>query len=163
LSPPLDRQLVTVWPVESTEVAQRLFEMGFDDKKCEIAVDYYDLEIARHAMRDAEAGSPELRRALADREGPFLIAWNPSEDKGRADVPIFRMDLSEVRTQAQAMAFFRLWRQGILDNAERWLDTWHDPDLRLRVRLFLENNAENATQAMSEAAKAMKIFMVTEQ
>ena len=158
-APAPEHQLVTVWPVESAELAQELAGGGPKDERCAMAVDRYDLETAREAMRDAETGSRELRRALAGREGPFLNAWNPSEDKGKPDVPIFRMDLSNVRTQAQAEAFFRLWRQGILDNAENWLDSWHDPGVRTRVRLFLENNAENATHAISEAAKAMAILM----
>lgn len=159
LAPEPEHQLVTVWPVDSANLAQELTGGGSNDERCVVAVDRYDLEIAREAMRDAEAGSPELRSALAGRKGPFLIAWNPSEDKGESDVPIFRMDLSNVRTQAQAEAFLRLWRQGILDNAENWLDGWHDPGVRMRVRLFLENKAEDATQAISEAAKAIAILI----
>ena len=158
-APSRDLQLVTVWPVSSHDLAVSLSEIGNYDLICDRAVDSYDKDVAARAIEDAEFGSPELRAALAGRRGPFLIAWNPSEDMGNPGVPIFRMDLSDVTTRPQAEAMFRLWREGILDHADEWVDGWQTPGALLRLRLFLENYGDPAMAAVDDLTEKVKVFV----
>lgn len=156
--PQRDRQLVTVWPVSQERLSSALNKAHSDADRCAAAVDHYHMPTGKRAMSEAERGSPELLRELSTRNGPFLLAWNPSSDKGQSGVPLFRMDLSEVRTQTQARALFRLWRRGVLENAENWVDGWHDPDTRLRLKLFIENNANDALQGLGQATELVKVW-----
>ena len=149
--------MVTVWPVSEVGLAAVAEADGSDDR-CVAAIDHYHMATGKRAIRDAERGSPELLRELAVRDGPFLLAWNPSTDKGETSVPLFRMDLSDVRTETQARAFFRLWRKGVLENADNWIDGWQDPGTRLRLKLYIENNTDQALAGLGQAATLIKVF-----
>ncbi|WP_417525149.1 hypothetical protein [Marinovum sp.] len=155
--PSTDKQLVTVWPV-----AEPGLEMiGLADtpaERCAAAIDHYHLPSGRQAIKEAERGSPALLQELSVLDGPFLLAWNPSTDKGNPGVPLFRMDLSQVRTESQARAFFRLWRKGILENTDHWVDGWQDVGTRLRLKVYIENYSDQALSGLGQAGKLVTVF-----
>lgn len=155
--PTTDKQLVTVWPVAEPG----LETIGLADtpaERCAAAIDHYHLPSGRQAIKEAERGSPALLQELSVLDGPFLLAWNPSTDKGNPGVPLFRMDLSQVRTESQARAFFRLWRKGILENTDHWVDGWQDVGTRLRLKVYIENYSDQALSGLGQAGKLVTVF-----
>lgn len=132
LSMPIDKQMVTVWPVNADKIADDLnAEAG--SGVCERAIRNYHLPVALQAIR--EAGPDHFDRAA---RGPFLLAWSPASTKGDPTAPVLMADLSDVTTYEQARAIFVLWRTDIEANPEYWEDGWSLEQLRLSIRLWVD-------------------------
>lgn len=153
---PKDLQLVTVWPVRDASTADALNETQHLPDACDRAVDSYDAATGILAVRDAMAAVPGLRTRLG--RGPFLFAWNPAASKGAADVPLFRMDLSRVETQAQAAEMFDLWSDTVVSHPELWMNDWQRPEIRTRIRVAIENEAGPALAALGRISSMVALL-----
>ncbi len=132
LAVPVEEQMVTIWPVVDDQTADELNTLVGQDI-CTTAVGRYGLPTALRAIEDA--GEERLGRG---RRGPFLLAWSPAADKGKADALMLIADLSDVTTDAQAEAIFVLWRTDIEANPEYWSRGWDVERLRVAIRLWVD-------------------------
>lgn len=139
-------ELVTVWPMKTDGGALRAMDAP-RDRKCEVAARSYGIDMALDAIRDARTASPGLRQDFAERDGPFLLAWNPASMKGDADALILRMDLSWVQTAGQAKQAFEFWVQRIETNTDLWLDDWETRP----IDQIVANTADNWGQAILDS------------
>ncbi len=127
---PIDRQLVTVWPVDQDSVAESIMALQGHFGGCEMAVDDYGLAASLSAINDARmALKDEHKEILNSNKGPFLLAWSPSKTKGEGDALIFGMDLSNVETASLARKKFEAWRDDIEAHQERWIGGWQEEGL----------------------------------
>ena len=132
LNLPDAEQMVTVWPIDDSKMADALNEYA-PPNLCETAVAHYGLPTALQAIRDA--GDDRIGRT---RRGPFLLAWSPSLAKGSENALVLFADLSDVTTPEQANAFFVTWRDDIEGNPEYWEDGWNVERLRVGIRLWVD-------------------------
>jgi hypothetical protein len=111
---PLDKQMVTVWPLDNASLAARLNEQG--EAVCKEAVEHYDLPTALIALREART---QEQKEFSGR-GPYLLAWAPSWSKGKRGAIVLIADLSSATTPQQYLSHFQKWRQDIEQNPEVW-------------------------------------------
>jgi hypothetical protein len=136
LAVPRAEQMVTVWPVTSDARAASLNAAPIETA-CPEAVANYDLVTARTAIREAEAVTE------IEGIGPFLLAWSPATAKGRTDVPVLVMDLSEVETYARAQTVFIAWARDIETEPELWRRGWNLERLRRTIRDWADTYGEH--------------------
>jgi len=107
---PLSEQMITFWPIrnKSTPEAKRT--------DCSHLVGNYPLRLGLDAIQDAD----RQREAFANRRGPFLIAWVPSDSRSKLDAVVLLMGLSPFDGQRSFVEIFQDWRQKITDNPELW-------------------------------------------
>ena len=107
---PLSEQMITYWPIanKNTPEARR--------GDCAYLVNNYALRLGLDAIQDAD----KKKEGLADRRGPFLIAWAPSETRFVPDSLVLVMDLSALDGERSFTEVFQDWRQHITDNPELW-------------------------------------------
>ncbi len=130
---PVDRQVVTVWPIKSMEEAAALDADARDDAApeaiCDGAIDGYDWEegsdeIDAAADFFAARGKSDIAARIrdGDQDGPWLLAWAPGQERGSTadDVLVLAFDLSYVSTQQEAERAFQAWRVAIEQNPELW-------------------------------------------
>jgi hypothetical protein len=135
---PLNRQMVTVWPIESDQEATWINKiMTQPSKVCDAAVSHYGLLTAQEAIVDAKNNNARM-----DGLGPFLLAWSPSEQKGKSDVLVLVSDLSEVTTTEQAQRLFREWAHDIEENPDLWENGWNVNKLKTLIRLWADKYGE---------------------
>jgi hypothetical protein len=137
---PLDKQMVTVWPIDSDNEAKRANQRWWDDV-CPDAVKHYGLLTAEEAILDARKDGARI-----DGLGPFLLAWSPAGQKGRADALVLVSDLSEVTTIEQAKSLFMQWSQDIEKNPELWDKGWNISKLKTIIRLWADKYGERLLQ-----------------
>lgn len=114
LSKPLSEQMVTVWPVESTSLAKSLASQKDNKNSCDSAVDKYDLVTSLKAIKEVE-----FKKTLLG-QGPFLLAWAPSNQKGKKDVLVLIFDLSSATTPEHFAERFKRWRKEIEEDPTKW-------------------------------------------
>ncbi|HWT29484.1 MAG TPA: hypothetical protein VN240_00480 [Propylenella sp.] len=130
--PPAE-QMVTVWPVNSEDLAAQLSGIGEHQGRlegCGGAVDNYDLETALTAIRQAG----RAQGIDFGNQGPFLLAWSPASTKGAEDALVLVADLSDVRTSEAMRMRFREWRDRIEQDESLWRDGWTVERLRVALR-----------------------------
>jgi hypothetical protein len=130
---PIQRQMVTVWPIETDSAANLINAMIPNDKLCEKAVDSYGLMTALIAIDDAKRSHAEL-----DGLGPFLLAWSPSGQKGRPDALVLVSNLSNVTTFEQAKQVLLRWSHDVVENPDLWENGWNEEKLKLTIRLWAD-------------------------
>ena len=130
LDVPRSSQMITVWPVEDSYLARQL-NYDRSPNVCPFAVEHYDLPTAQQALRDAAKAGVDFS---IDREGPFLLAWAPSSQKGREDALVLTADLSGISDPAKIREVFRGWREDIEKNPELWQEGWSLEGARIAVR-----------------------------
>lgn len=124
---PLDRQMITFWPV--TARAE-----GGDDPECGGMIDRYDLKAGLDAIRDADTG----RQQFASRRGPFLIAWSPTASRALPDAVILVIDMSNLESAESFQETFKAWRQKIVDDPKFWENGFSLEEVRLALRDALD-------------------------
>jgi len=137
---PLNRQIVTVWPIESDKEATQINVMRLSDV-CDAAVSHYGLLTAQEAIADAKKSNARI-----DGLGPFLLAWSPSEQKGKSDVLVLVSDMSEVTTTEQAQRLFIQWAHDIEENPELWEKGWNVDKLKTVIRLWVDKYGQQLLQ-----------------
>lgn len=116
---PPANQMVTIWPIETDSVADRLNDLDREDT-CEDAVRHYGLVQAQNAIRILEQYSAALGSFDLSARGPLLIAWAPTQkilEEGSAALVV---DLSEADTYEDVVLWMDRWREKIQDNEEMW-------------------------------------------
>jgi hypothetical protein len=129
---PLKSQMVTVWPMETNKEATRINAV-LRDNLCPDAVRHYGLVTSLEAIASARGSNVTL-----DGTGPFLLAWSPSEEKGKPDALVLVSDLSDVTTAEQAREIFRRWSIDIQLNPELWSNGWNRDKLKTVIRLWAD-------------------------
>jgi hypothetical protein len=107
---PLSVQMITFWPIKNKRTA------GAIRADCSHLIENYDLETGLDAIRDADKQAEKL----AERRGPFLVAWSPAESRYKSDSLVLVMDLSRLDGQQNFVEIFQTWRQKIVDNPDLW-------------------------------------------
>lgn len=126
-----DKQVVTLWPVKTTELEGRLQAAEGMTRAdiCDQAVDGYDWQEGSAAIRDAAGfyaarGKTDVADRLldGDQDGPWLLAWAPGADKGRTedDVLVMTLDLSGADTQLKTERVFQAWWIAVERNPHLW-------------------------------------------
>jgi hypothetical protein len=129
---PPERQMVTVWPVEKPQWADKI-NAEARQKVCADAVAHYGVALAQDAIREARQNGAGL-----DGQGPFLLAWSPGVAKGRKDALVLVADLSDVIVNEQAKQVFALWALDIQNDPGLWDPTWNVEKILLRARLWAD-------------------------
>ena len=109
------QQMVTIWPVSSTDRAADL-NRAPRNQICQEAVDRYGLAVGHRAILDTEKTG-----WILDNPGPYLLAWAPGSVKGEFDARILLLDLSGVTEPRQAVELMQDWSQ-IERNRDMWTD-----------------------------------------
>jgi hypothetical protein len=107
---PLSVQMITFWPINNKHTPDAV------RADCSHLIENYDLETGLDAVHDAD----KQAEGLAERRGPFLIAWSPAESRYQSDSLVLVMDLSRVDGQQNFLEIFQTWRQKIVDNPSLW-------------------------------------------
>jgi hypothetical protein len=107
---PLSVQMITFWPIKNKHTPDAV------RADCSHLTENYDLETGLDAVHDADKQAEKL----AERRGPFLIAWSPAESRYQSDSLVLVMDLSRVDGQQNFLEIFQTWRQKIVDNPSLW-------------------------------------------
>lgn len=141
-SSPASKQLVTIWPVSSNGIAEKLRGMKDADPACNLAARNYGHVAGLRAIRDARKVSLDMHEAIKNNRGPFLFAWNPATKKGQKDALILRMDLSNVDSAYHAKRRFEFWVQEIERRPDLWLDGWQQVSIKDRVAQNLDKYGE---------------------
>lgn len=136
---PPSQQMVTVWPISSDAIADRI-NRAARDKVCDPAVDNYGLVTATAALDDAA----KAQSGNFDGPGPFLLAWSPSTQKGLADALVLVADLSGVTTPEEAKARLQSWRTDILEDPSIWNPGWSVQGVRVKIREWLDKYGPKA-------------------
>lgn len=131
----LDRQMVTVWPLQEAGMADELNASRVSGDQCPAIVASIDIVTSMQAIR---AASASLGESHFNGPGPFLIGWSPGESMGRADAPVLLEDLSNVINDTQAILIFDEWKRRIERSPELWDNGWSLERLRLTLRLLAD-------------------------
>jgi hypothetical protein len=129
---PFRQQMVTVWPIDTDDLANQL-NIAPLDGVCAKAVPRYGLFAAQTALASARG----QKNILTDR-GPFLLAWSPGTAVGEPDAVVLISDLSDVINNEQAKQVFTQWALDIHDNSGLWNKGWNEDKLRLIIRLWAD-------------------------
>jgi hypothetical protein len=130
--------MVTVWPVNRQYLAVTLAAIQDHQARlhaCGSAVDNYDLETALTALKQAGHGNGRD----FDTQGPFLLAWSPSSQKGVEDALVIVADLSDAKTSEAMRARFREWRDKIESDKSIWEEGWTLENLRSALRNWADH------------------------
>ena len=138
----LNEQMVTVWPVDSDPDADTLNRAPRDSRLlCEFAISNYGLVVAQQALTDAELSGVDVTD-----NGPFLLAWSPSTNKGKKDTLVLVSNLSDVTTYDQTRDMVQEWVLDIQQNPELWrgADGWNVEMVRAKIRLWVDKYGPKA-------------------
>ena len=116
---PEKEQMVTIWPLDDPRLAAALAGQAYETA-CQTAVSHYDLPTALKALHEART----QEKISLSGAGPYLLAWAPSSEKGKASAIVLIADLSAATKTDQFLAFFRDWREDIVKRPELWRKGW---------------------------------------
>ncbi len=133
----LSDQMVTVWPVEDPEAPAA----KADD--CGYLTDHYDLDAGLLAIQDARRQKLRLSGI-----GPFLIAWSPSEARGKPDKVVLVYDLSKYLSQDSFNQSFIFWQSEIVKNPGLWSNASGWQRFRLSFRDFFDAHSDVVADAL---------------
>jgi hypothetical protein len=133
-SAPVAEQMVTVWPIDNPNLAERLNSQFESVSVCQQAVEHYDLSTALIALKEART---QERKGLAGN-GPYLLAWSPSSQKGKNGSIVLVADLSNATTAEQYLSYFQKWRNDIEQNPDLWKRGWSEDSLATVIRNWVD-------------------------
>ena len=129
---PKQKQMVTVWPIESKTGAAKLNSLP-RNKICSAAIKQYDLAISLTAINHAAAAGAQV-----DNLGPYLLAWSPALEKGSKDTLVLVKDLSNVSTSKEAISVLTRWRKQIESDPQIWETGWNLDKIKSEIRQFVD-------------------------
>jgi hypothetical protein len=138
----LSEQMITFWPIRDKKKAQSV------RMDCDYLVSGYDLKTGLDAIHDADPKNTNL----AERRGPFLIAWSPSESRYRGDSLVLIMDLSSIDEQESFMEVFRSWRHKITDDPAIWKRGFDVESVRRTVKEILDHYGESILKVVKPSS-----------
>ena len=128
----IDAQMVTVWPVETEAQAHELNQL--DNGHCDLAIKHYSRDTAQAAIDNAAASNRTVRG-----QGPFLLAWSPSDAARNPPALVLMIDMSDVQNESQAQQIFEFWRKEIEEETDLWKDGWSIELVLLKARFLADN------------------------
>ena len=138
LALPTFYQLVTIWPLRNSTMADDLNTMqDVQSDFCGDIVEKIDIHMSQEAIRRAEMHLGESFTGV----GPYLLAWSPGQRYSDLadDVPVLVLDMSNVRRSEQAVDAFFFWTREIEKDPDVWKNGWNYASLRLKVRWWVDN------------------------
>lgn len=136
-SVPPSQQMVTIWPIASSEAADELATLP-RDAICDVAIRHYSLAYSLDTLERLRSYDATYGRYDLSRAGPFLVAWAPgTKVLDTTSIALF-LDLSDVDTWEQAQHEFDLWRTRIQVNPELWRDGFQQESLVSTLREFFD-------------------------
>jgi hypothetical protein len=139
---PLEKQMVTVWPVDKKDIALKVSAEP-PGKVCADAVPHYGLSIGQEAILAARRSASDLTG-----KGPFLLAWSPGATEGQRDVLVLTSDMSDVINNEQAKQIFERWASDIAENPALWDNGWDEAKLKQIVRLWADKWGTKALEIL---------------
>lgn len=127
-------QMVTVWPVNSSDIVAKLATLD-PDRTCQAATENYNLATALTALKEAKSAGV---RHLDDR-GPYLLAWSPASAKGQRRTLVLVLDLSSASTIERFKEQLSAWRERIEQDPELWEDGFSLAALRDKIRYWVDH------------------------
>lgn len=140
LSVDADRQMVTIWPIDDDDLAAQL-NLSDGSEVCPYAVDNYGL-IYSDSSIEMVLGKVSPEKVAELGNGPFLIAWSPTDRIGHPDVPILFVDLSNKVTHTEVLEAFLNWKREIQDDPTIWQLPFDNQNAGLLEKLarFFDDN-----------------------
>jgi hypothetical protein len=126
-------QMVTVWPVDDDSTSDKLNRLP-QEGLCDTAIGSYGLETALLALKHAELAGADVSGI-----GPYLLAWSPSDKKGKRDALVLVADMSGVTTDRQANEMLLSWSRDIELDPRLWRNGWDVQRLLFKFRLWLDD------------------------
>ncbi|MEM1151867.1 MAG: peptidoglycan-binding domain-containing protein [Pseudomonadota bacterium] len=130
-------QFVTVWPVQTAQIAETTNLTNDRERACQIAVASYDLAMSQNTIRAARAAGFDDQGV-----GPFLLGWLPATKFGEKDALILSLDMSRVETYAQARALIEDWKHDIENDPDLLGQTLTVEGLRKKIRRWADQHGE---------------------
>ncbi|MDW4497053.1 peptidoglycan-binding domain-containing protein [Sulfitobacter sp. D35] len=139
ISNPTESQFVTIWPLTSGETADKLNRAAVQPGEpiCDTAISAYDRVRAEEALLLVRA-----KGFAIDGIGPYLFGWLPGESYVTGDAPILSLDLSQVRSFAQAQALFSEWKTDVMSDPELLRDGFSAEVARRKIRRWADSYGE---------------------
>ena len=137
------QQMATIWPLRTEILANRLnsnFNTSSDN--CPTIVHDINLNLSQNLIRIAER---QMNTSLVG-DGPFLLAWSPTQDIVNEDTLVLSLDLSHVMNDQQATRMFNFWIDEIEKDPELWSSGWSLEHLRLKLQLAADKFGEGVLQ-----------------
>ena len=150
---PHDKQMVTVWPIDSDEIANELNKGKA--RNCEKAIRNYGLEVALRNYRAAEQ-SRYFDESSMKGDGPFLVAWSPATDRGNRYAAVLAVNMSNIATYGSARKLFRDWAAKIESNPDLWLSGNKNDE---SGKWNLEEYERIATDWLNKHGKTIELFI----
>ncbi len=141
---PLEQQMVTLWPIETSVLADRINEESRENV-CADATKHYDLVIGQEAIALARRN-----KAVLNGQGPFLLAWSPGVSKGEPEALVLAADMSDVVNNEQAKQIFTQWVTDIQENPELWNNGWNVEKIKLVVRLIVDKYGKMTLELLTK-------------
>lgn len=139
---PVKEQMVTVWPIETAQLADEINRKR-RDLVCIDAVPKYGLALAQDAIASARR-----QKAVLDGQGPFLLGWAPGAAKDQSDALVLVADMSDVVNLQQAKQIFAQWALDIQENPDLWNNGWKEEKLKLVIRLWVDKWGDKIIRAI---------------
>jgi hypothetical protein len=129
---PLSSQMITFWPVSNKNSPDAL------RLDCAHLVAEYDLKTGLDAINDADLRS----EGLAQRRGPYLVAWSPAASRYSKDKVVLLFDLSGLESRQSFQEVFQAYRQKIVSDPKLWRRGFEIADVRRQLRDALDRYGE---------------------
>lgn len=143
VSTPTQDQFVTVWPLDSDALANKLNNTSVN-ALCDDAIDNYGIARAEEALDAAsKVGFTD------DGVGPYLLGWLPAESYNSDDALILVLDLSHVTNIQQARAMLSEWKQDIQSDPDLLKSGFSLEALRRKIRRFADKYGEGFLSLIS--------------
>lgn len=127
-------QMVTIWPVKSVSTATAINKKPRNEV-CDIAIDEYGLTVALQAIKSAEKTGLEF-----NSNGPYLLAWSPTNTIGTENAVILWADLSSINTYDQALKVMQGWVHDIESDPSLWKDGWDLESFKMVIQKWLDKH-----------------------
>jgi hypothetical protein len=140
---PLSSQMVTFWPLtQKTSPEAQHYE-------CSYLVTNYHLKSGLDAIADADP----LKQGLAEKRGPFLVAWSPARSRFEKDVVVLLVDFSQLESQESFLEVFKGYREKIVNDPNLWRSGFDIDSIRLRFRDMLDLYGQSLLKLIQVSSK----------
>lgn len=129
------QQMVTAWPVSDQETAKLLNPSTDIQSSCNTAVNKYDLVQSLSYLDIARKSGFKPKT-----NGPFIIAWSPSQEIGNVNIKFLTMDLSNIKTYEQARNVFLIWQKKIQQDPRLWKNGWDEKSTLQTIGSWLDSS-----------------------
>ena len=142
------QQMVTIWPLKRVDLADTLNSNVNDPSDyCQEIVRQINLTLSQNSIKTAEI---QMGTKLTG-DGPFLLAWSPSQNINEEDTLVLSLNLSRVTNVQQATRMFNFWIDEIEKDSKLWSSGWNLERFRLKVMLAADRIGNDILQLLGRA------------